>query len=1312
MAPDDVDHRHPDPQQIQTRDEFVAALRRLKSQTGHSVRELATLLDQAAQDAKDREVRPRRPQPPAAGTLGDWFAGRTLPQPASRIHFERLLQVLGVTAQDEVNAWWTAWRRVRKGRPVGEVEPYRGLRSFTADDAEWFFGREELSVELLRKAEKLYIDGGGVLLVVGASGSGKSSLINAGLVAALRADALPGSGMWPVLNVVAAQHPLAELARLLAAELDEEAVKVTRILRKDPQRCADLAQQIAASGSRDGRVVLIVDQFEQIFASCGDEPEVDQFVTALHAAAAAGALVVLGLRADFYARVLNHPHLARVVRDHQITVGPMTETELREVLTKPAHKAGMKVEPALVERLLGDAGLLGRRAGHETGTLPLMSHVLHKTWERRQHGQLTLENYLELGGLEGAVAETANVVYRGLTPSQQTLARRMFLCLVRVVPGTADTRRRLPVADLLAKLGDDVEDVLDRFLEQRLVVVDADTVEITHDALLTAWPQMRQWLDEGRDGLVVAQQLDSAAEAWRREGHDRSALIRGTRLAAAKAWAVENPSDVSPTTAEFVDASMQDVRRGARRLYWAVVVLVVSLVGAISGAGVAYEQRNRARAAQNVAEVERNTAQSRMVATRADQLRDRDPALARQLSLAAYQIAPTLEARSSLLDATAVRPAIRMKTGDRSGIMPAARYSPDGRTLVASTDSMLERWDVSDYGHPRRLDPLPTGDAGRLSALAFRPDGQLLAAAAVDGSVRTWDFSNPGLPRAAGTSTAAFSGKTHAVAFSPDGKLIAAAGADGTARIWNVADDGTVTQVGRPLPLGGGAGKSVVFHRSNRFLATGTETGAVGIWNIANPAKPVLTAVPARGPTKAIGQLAFNPDGSILAAGSADFATYLWDTTDPRKPRPLGPPISGATSWINAVTFSPDGLDLAVASSDADVGVRIIDVRSRELVANLPHPAPVTAVEFSPDGRSVATSANDGIARIWPLPGPVLAMPYTVSAARFSPDNRTLAIGSSGTLLLDVKDPTQPKPWGPPLVSPDEFSSTVSYTPDSRTLAVAHGRSGTVQLWNVANPAHAAAVGPPLRAHAMQIEAMTFNPDGRLLATASRDQTVRVWDMRNPANPRALVTLGDFGGYVYGVAFSPDGRLLAAASADRTVRLFNVADPNRITPLGGPAIALGHYAYFAAFSPDSRTLATGGGDSTIRLFDLADPAHPRPIGRPLTGPTNYLYNAVYTPDGGTLAVAATDGTVWLWDLRFRDAPSLSARLTAPIGAVYTLDYSAQSDVLAAGGANNTIWFWHTDPGNAAARICATVGDSITIEEWHQHVPDWPYRPPC
>ncbi|MGH3900738.1 MAG: hypothetical protein ACRDTA_21335 [Pseudonocardiaceae bacterium] len=1314
-----TDPERPDPDGIRTRLDFGNALTLLREHVGLSIRELAARLEEKG------HVR-------VPSTLGGWFAGNALPAPSSQGLFVDLLRECGIHDSVAIDHWLLVWRRLRvPTRRQNGAEPYRGLASFGVDDADWFFGRDSLTDELLDQVRAMHAAGGGVLMVVGSSGSGKSSLLHAGVVPALGKGALPRSETWPTLSLTPTRHPIDELARCLAAQVGIDASTLAKSVREDSATCGTYARRAAladhcgevrgdvaeidAAEVEEGdelpggrRLVLIVDQFEQVFTACPDEDERQLFIAALCAAAAEpnGALVVVGLRADFYDPVLRYPQLLTAVRERQITVGPMSEIELREVITHPADKAKIKIEEGLVELLLGE--VCPRRASG-AGVLPLLSHALYATWEKGQGRRLTITDYQQVGGIDRAVAASAEKVYAELTAGQQDLTRRMFVSLVHVHSDAADTHRRVPLEELLGELlgdgdGDELDGVLERFIAERLITIDADTVEITHEALMTAWPTFREWLDTDRNGLLLAQQIKIDAHAWDDDNREQAALYRGTKLAAARNWAAEHRNELPDTALEFLDTSHRYARRRTRRLYHTIIALGMLLVLTVTFGVVAWEQR--ASAVQ-----ERDEALSRMMATRANQLRGKDVSLARQLSLVAYRIAPTAEARSSLLDASAVRPAVRMRGGDGIGIMPAAAFHPAGTTLAAAADNTVRLWDIAEPGHPRPLQQLPTTPDARVYALAFPPDGQLLAAACADATIRIWDIRQPATPVQLPPLTG-LGGTVYSVAFSPNGQMLAAASSDGTVRLWRVSGVGQPIAVGLPMRVDGGAAKSVSFHVSNQFLAVGSEGGTVQLWDITDPMRPAVTATLTE-PTKAIGQVAFSPDGRMLAAGSADFAAYLWNVTDLRAPRPWGPPLDGAMSWINAVAFSPDSTSLAVASSDAARGVRVFDLATTRITATLPHPAPVTAVKFSPDGKTIVTGANDGTARLWPLAAPTLdGMAYVVSATRFSPDGRTLAVGSADTRLWNVTDPQQPTPYGPALTNPDSFAGTLAFTPDSRTLAAGHGGSGTLQLWNVTDPARPVPFGPPLPAHQQQIESLGFNPDGRLLATGSRDAAVRLWDVSDPATPVLRTTLTGFSGYISWVAFSPDGRLLVTASTGKTIQLWNVTDPAHPTPVGQPVKSANHYVYSAVFSPDGQLLAVSSADSTIRLFDLTKPAQPRLVGAPLTGPTNSVYSVSFNTDGTTLAAAATDSTVWLWDLHQRDKPTPIATLTVPTDAVYTVDFYPHRSFLVAGGASKTAWLWHTDPEQAAAHICATTGDPITPDEWAKHVPRRPYQPPC
>ncbi|SCL26935.1 WD40 repeat [Micromonospora pallida] len=1258
----------PGPDSIRTRQDFARELTRLRDRAGLSVRDVVAALP-------ERERR--------HGTIGDWFAGRGLPQPASRHLLELVVRACGAT-DDEVSRWLAAWQRVRRTRtPRAGVEPYRGLNWFETDHADWFFGREELTARLVTRVRALRRAGGGILLVTGASGAGKSSLLRAGLVAALR-EPTDGAPAPETVVLVPGADP-------------------ARAWRERP------AGRDPATGP-----VIVVDQFEEVFAQGVDRAAADAFVAALATAAGRpgpGAVVVLGLRADFYADLLRFPVLARAAQEHQVTVGPMTAAELRRAITEPARRAGVDVEDGLVDLLLREVAPRSGdpTAAHDPGVLPLLSHALLATWESGG-GRLTAERYRATGGIDGAVATTADAVHAALDPRHQALARTLFLRLVHVGQGTADTRRRLARTHLLpgapaGTTAEDIDEVVDRFVERRLLTVDDDTVEISHEALLTAWPHLRDWLTTDRAGLLVGQQVADAAAGWDAEGRDPALLLRGSRLVAAWQWLAGQPTPPA-LSAQFLRASTRHARRRTRRLHQTIAALtVLAVVSAFTGVA-AVRRTGEAVALQREVAQQRDEARSRLVAARADQLRDKDVSLSRQLALVAYRIAPTTEARSSLISSSATLPAVRLLTG-RNQLMYAVAYRPDGRVLAAAVDSTIRLWDVASGPRPVPLGEPLTGPAGPGYSIAFSPDGRTLAVGSGDHRVHRWDLgagSGPvRLPPLADAGNTVYS-----VAYRPDGRLLAAASADGLTRLYDTTDRTRPIPVGAGLPASAGA-KSVAFHPSGRVLAVGGVDGTVRLWDVTRPERPHPLSQPA-GPSREVGQVAFSPDGRTLAVGSTDFTTHLWDIRQPARPVRLGPALTGPRSFVNAVAFSPDSSLLAVGSSDPAIGVQVYHLASRRITATLPHPTPVTAVRFSPDGGTVATGSNDGTARLWPLPGPVLTTPGVVSANVFSPDGRILAVGSTSTQLWNLDDPARPSPVGPPLTNPDGFSGALAFTPDSRTLAVS-ARAGRVHLWDVSEPGRPLRHGGPLQAHDQLVETVAISPDGQTLATGSRDHTVRLWDITRPATPAPLAVLRGFDNYVQTLAFNHDGSLLAAGSIDRSIRLWDTTRPRAPVPLG-EALVAGHYVYAVAFSPDRRTLAVGSADSTVRLYDVSRPHRPVPLGAPLTGPTNYVYALAFTSDGTALAAAVTNAGTWLWNLEDRARPAVRAVLATPGGGAYTVGFRRDGHTLAAGGTGNTVWLWNTSPERVAAGLCGAVGDPLTPAEWATYVPGPRYQPPC
>ena len=1037
-------------------------------------------------------------------------------------------------------------------RPVRSC-PYRGLLPFGESDADVFYGRERLAAELAAKLAARAADGG-LVVVTGASGSGKSSLLRAGLLPILaRGEQVPASDRWPRIVMTPTKDPLAELAARLAALGGPDALAVREEMARHPAqahlaiRSAVLAaaarrdEGAAASGDGAARLVLIVDQFEQVFTlnpDLGGEAARQAFITALCSAAATpagpgqepAALVVIAVRGDFSDRCAAVPELVGPLQDGHFVVGPMTESELRVAITGPAEAAGFQIDRALTDTILGDLRVAG--ADRSAGVLPLLSQAMALTWQHREGDRLTSRGYAQAGGVSHAVQTGADRAYGALPARQQTIARDVLRSMTVASRDGGLARRPVTRHDLYTGLPDaaraDIDAVLDAFAAERLAVLDGDRAQIAHDVLLRAWPRLHGWLEEDQASWILHGQLADSAAAWHDSNDDPSFLYRGTQLAtlqqAVTRWSA-NPTRypaLTGTQRDFLQAGERAAARSSRRRRTSLAVLAVLTVLSLIAAGVALQQRGTALTA-------RNQAIANQIAVVADQLTATDPSLAAQFDVAANQFSPTPESETRLLDTTTTPLASRLTSP--TGPVESVAFSPDRKILVSGTgDGKIWLWNLTDPARPTRLGQPLAAPSGFAGPVAFSPDGKILAASG-DREVWLWNLTDPARPTQLGQPLAAPSGFAGPVAFSPHGKILAAAAENGKVWLWNLTNPVHPTRLGQPLTGGVGlVSGSVAFSPDGKTVAAAAENGKVWLWNLTDPARPIWLGQPPanRGP---YGSVAFSPHGKTLATVNGDGKIWLWNLTDPARPTRLSQPLTGGGGSVNTMAFSPDGKTLAAADSPVSGVVwlwNLTDPFSPTRLGQPPSSAsgPDGSLAFSPDGKTLAVSSPGNTIRLWNLSSNVLTNPGSVDAMAFSPDSKTLADTGDGMVWLwNLTDPARPTQLGQPLTSLGSYGS-VAFSPDRKTLAAATD-DGKVWLWNLTDLAHPIQLSQALSGPGSG-SAVAFSRDGKTLATVSEDGTIRLWNLdvdnavqRICATTSNILTFAQWKQYFPQLPFSP-----------------------------------------------------------------------------------------------------------------------------------------------------------------------------------------------
>jgi WD40 repeat protein len=979
--------------------------------------------------------------------------------------------------------------------------PYLGLKTFQPEDAPLFFGRAAKVQELVDRLRSNF----GTpkeerfLALIGASGSGKSSLALAGLIPAIQRGELPESSKWPLVRCRPGAHPWESLLIALAAnqKIATYLAALPALIGRpeDDQRRLHLTARLALHDAPEAhRLFVLIDQFEEIFTLCNDEGARCQLIdNVLYATnvAEGRTIVALTMRADFYGQCANYTGLRAAIADHQSLIGPLSEQEVRYAIESPAHLAGGELEPGLMELLLAD---MTRQAG----ALPFLEHALFKLWERRDGRRLTAKAYTDTGRLQGALDAHAEEFFeKKLKEDEKLMCRQLLVDLVHPGEGAGDSKKRIALDDLAPT--EARRAVLKKLADARLVTTDQENLpdgaqaELSHEALISGWRRLGDWVNENREKSRLKERLLDSAREWQRNDKKEDFLYRGAQLASVEEIFGTSGESLPKLGREFLEASSANLER---------------------------EQEERQRQQQR--EIEAALAAEKRIRGVANQA---NVALARHLreagknALAVAYLAQALRLnpRSSGTAALTVEMLTQtsfplLVTGAKchGSAVITGQFSPDGQRLITVLENDTVRlWNAT---RGKSLgEPMKHGD--RVSSARFSPDGQRVLTASLDGTARLWD---------AGTGKSLGEPMKHgdrvsSARFSPDGRQVLTASWDRTAQLWDAAKG---RPIGQPMRHKGGQVVSACFSPDGQRVLTASLDWTARLWDAATgkalgePMSHRDRVISAR----------FSPDGRRVLTASWDGTAKLWDAATgkavldsdkiPRLPMKHGDRVSSAR-------FSPDGQRVLTVSEDNTAWLWYAATGRAATREPLKHGGRVSSARFSPDGQRVLIILEDKPAQLWDaITGKALSERMKcggrISSAQFSPDGQRVLITSGDTAQL----------WdaatGRALAEPMKQEGTVSwvqFSPDGQRMVTA-STEGSVRFWEVAT-------SKTVGRHESWFYSAQFSREDQRVTAASGDNTSCLWDVltiSDKENDEDVLLLADLAEATAGFALQNSGQ--------------------------------------------------------------------------------------------------------------------------------------------------------------------------------------------
>jgi WD40 repeat protein/transcriptional regulator with XRE-family HTH domain len=1156
--------------------------------------------------------------------------------------------------------------------------PYKGLRAFGEGDAADFFGRDALTHQLLaRLAESGELSR--FLAVVGPSGSGKSSVVGAGLVPALRRGGLPGSDKWFIVEILPGPHPLEELEAALLRVAVNPPESLLGQLHEDKR---GLLRAVRRCLPDDPAVelVLVIDQFEEVFTLVQDEAVRAHLLDSLVTAALderSRVRLLLTLRADFMDRPLGYVDFGELLRQRLEIVLPMTPDELEQAIVKPAERVGLELEPGLTAAIVRDVG-------DQPGALPLLQYALTELFQKRDDRRLTKAAYAEIGGVTGALGKRAEEVFASLDANGQALGRQLFLRLVTLGEGAEDTRRRVLRAELEGLTTKSAKEenlralsgLIEAFGKHRLLAFDRDpvtrgpTVEVAHEALLREWPRLREWLNESRADVRWQRQLAAAANEWRSANREASFLLTGARLEQFEGWAANTSVALTQDERAFLEAGIaeRDQRAAEERERQQRELETVRQLAETESRRAEEQTRSADRLRQRNRVITVVGAVAFVLAALAGlfgYVANQNASVAQAVSTSAIQFANSAQAASTFavaqqstaqaeaeIRATAEAVAVQKRAdAQQQALIASVRELAGAANLNLDIDPersillALEAVKLTDAaGQPplieaqdalhravqtSRIQFTLRGHMAEIMGLAYSPDGTRLATFADDGTVKVWD-ADSGIELINIPTGELASNVYRSLSFSPDGKLLAASAAPHLAKVWE-ADSGQEV-----LTLSGHADEvtAVILSPDGKRIATSSLDQTTKIWDAAT-GEELLTLI---GQNDAVDDVAFSPDGAYLATAGETTGAIIWEIASGQALFTL--PVSGG---VYNVAFSPDGKTLATGAFNTTWSLWDVTT-GQKLLTGFGHASLLAGISFDSTGARIATANEDGTAKIW--------------EAATGRELLTLSGHASGVL-------------------------GVAFSPDGAHVATA-SRDTTVKIWDVSPSAGGEWLN--LVGHTERVFGVAYSPDGRRIATASYDSTARIWDA---TTGKELLTLSDPAYAIRDVDFTPDSmRLVTASQANfddaslSTASIWDAATGQRLLTVSG------RLSGDVAFSPDGESFATGMMDSAVKIWDATTGQETMT----LTGNASLIQELAYSPDGKYLAVAPEDGAAKIWDTA---TGQLVMTLTGDV-RLNGITFSHDGKRIATSSNDATIKIWDATTGELLYTLTGHSGPTFGV----------------